>query len=237
MSPKATKHRLVAKRKKNSIFGMLAELYLKEYDARNRLANNVCVFIKLGNKRVFFVLSDDAPNLREHGKFFSAAIGASRVELGEADDLLNELEGNISDLYSPSDFHPTVALYFLSRYLKGTLEEFWSSKTLAVEFMILDPLLNILYAVEFNGNYESYSLEDEHMFVTLGAYNPKLRKELNQEIQSCLSEGDISSERLGKVGEKLCKKYHLQVAALMNVEVVDPGTPKGDSVTKQSDNP
>lgn len=209
------------KKLSSRIGGMFLEVYLKEYDAQQRIGNSCCVFIKLGDETKFLVMADNNPEVSSSGKFFSIAIGASTSELGESKDILSELGGFVSETYSPEDFYPTVALYFLSRYLKRIMEEFLSPRALAVEYMILDPLFEILHAVRFSGDYESYAVgEVDKTCVLVGAYNSRLRRELNKEIENCLDKSDISNETLKKVGERFCKKYGLQLAAILEYKIV-----------------
>src|SRR3989344_642462 len=222
MSPKTVKRAVAAKkRRKSGLSGMLAELYLKEYDAQRRLGNNTCIFIKVGDQQRFLVLSDNPPEVQNHGRFFTVFMGASTSEIGEATDILGEIKGSINDVYSPQDFHSTVALYFLSRYLKGAVEEFWSQRALAVEFMIFDPVFEVLHTIKFNGDYESYAIgEVKDTFILLGAYNPKLRRELAKDLQACLDSTDISKEKMKELRDKFCQKYNLQVSALFEPELI-----------------
>lgn len=221
MYPKGVKAAAAKKLKKRSGARLIPEILLKELDAQQRLNTNTCVFIKVKDGVRFFVVADNPPEVTSSGKFCSVAIGASSSEMGEAKDILSELGGSINDIYSPQDFYSTVALYFLSRYLKGVMEEFWSPRALAVEYMIYDPMFGILHTVMLDGNYESYAVgEVDKTFIVIGAYDTRLRSELSKEFQACLDKEDISDKVLKELGDKVCKKYHLKVLALLSPQVV-----------------
>lgn len=221
MYPKGVKATAVKKLKKRSGARLIPEILLKELDAQQRLNSSACVFVKMKGDVRFFVIADNPPEVTCSGKFCSVVIGASSSEMGEAKDILSELGGFINDTYSPQDFYSTVALYFLSRYLKGVMEEFWSPRALAVEYMIYDPMFGILHTIMLDGNYESYAVSEvDKTFIVIGAYNMRLRKELSKEFQACLDKEDVSDKTMRELGDKLCKKYHLKVSALLRPQVV-----------------
>ncbi len=218
MSPKTARAAAVKKKKGvRSKIGLMSEVYVKEYDAQSRLGNSCCVFIKVKDEFRFLILADNVPEFQSYDKFFSVAIGASTSELGEAKDRLSELGGFFGEIYSPQDFYPTVALYFLSRYLKGVMDEFWSPRALAIEYMIFDPIFSVLHTIKFTGDYESYVLRGvDKAFFIIGGYNMRLRKELQKELQAFVDKADTDRKILESIGDRICKKYNLRVSALLH---------------------
>ncbi|MEK7138806.1 MAG: hypothetical protein AAB799_01355 [Patescibacteria group bacterium] len=222
MSSKRTK-RLATLKRRNMIGGILSESSLKELEAQKRLGGSCCAFFRLGDDQKFLILSHKKPELKNFQRFIVIMIGVSTSELGEASEIVAELKGNINDIYSSQDFHPTVALYFISKYLKRIIEEFFSPRALAVDFVIFDPFSGVLHTVKYNGDYETHATggETDGIFAISGAYNSKMRKELAKEAQKCLDGGDISDKRLEKLGKKIGKKYGLTMLAVMNAQVVN----------------
>ncbi|MBI2641321.1 hypothetical protein HYW87_01880 [Candidatus Roizmanbacteria bacterium] len=221
MSSKSAKAVVVKRKKRRSGGGFISEAYAKEYDAQQRLGGSFCAFLKVKGEVRFFIVANNKPETANFKNFFSIAIGASNSELGEAKDILNELRSEWNDIFSSQDFHPTVGLYFLSRYLKGIMEGFWFPKALAVEYMIFDPVSNVLHTVRLNGDYESHAVgEVENTSIVVGAYNVRLRRELQKGLQRCLDRSDISDKALQNLGLKLSKKYGLTTFTLRHSQVV-----------------
>jgi len=224
MSSNIMKNAAVKKSKRGQDPGLILDISIKEIDAKDRLNCNCCVFIKLNNDIRFLIISDNLPETVSSDKFFSVAIGASKSELIESKDILSELGSAISyDVYSSHDFYSKVALYFMSKYHKRAMEEFWSPRALAVEYIIFDPMFSLIHTLRFDGNYDSYDIgETDKMFAMAGAYNNRLRKELSKELQACLDKEDISNKTLKNISVKLCGKYHLRMSVVLSPQARAP---------------
>lgn len=199
----------------------LSDATFKEFDAQRRLGDSFCMFIKIKDGQYrFWFLTNTMPGVLNFKRCMIVILGSSNIDVGIASDEIKSLRSRISEIYSEREFHPTVALNFLSRYLRNSVEEFWLLRSLAVEFMIFDPMFEFLHIVRMNGDFTSCSLgESTETAYLIGAYNKSLRKKLFAEIQAHIGDSDLD-EQIKKFGSKIGKKHKLSCFLLVKPEIL-----------------
>src|SRR3989344_3996661 len=121
-----TKKRMVGTVSKMSGFsyGFFEEFIMKKTEAEQRLARVFTVFIKLVPNSGYFICGGNVPFSQfSNSNFGCIIIGSSLVEINQGEDLIRRVGSRINTMFSEKDFHSTVVMDFLSRYLKANLQK------------------------------------------------------------------------------------------------------------------
>lgn len=193
--------------------GFFEEFVLKKLEAESRLARTFAAFIKIPDGGYFIYGGNVLPTNFSNKNFGSIIIGHSLVEINQGEDLLWKIGSRISQVFTENDFHSTVAMDFLSKYLRANIQNMKIPQALAVEFMFIDSVDN-LFRVHFTGDVEMDGLDetDEDVFV-IGCYDPKFRKRLLAELKKVPKK--LDPDQMKAFAEALKKKFDLPCCGLI----------------------
>src|SRR3989338_845370 len=205
-----TKKRMVGTVSKMSGFsyGFFEEFIMKKTEAEQRLARVFTVFIKLVPNSGYFICGGNVPFSQfSNSNFGCIIIGSSLVEINQGEDLIRRVGSRINTMFSEKDFHSTVVMDFLSRYLKANLQNMKIPQALAIEFFITDILGNLL-RVHFHGAIEIDYVDstDKDIFMT-GGYDEKFRENLLRELKKAPQ--TIDKEKMTEFAKGIKSKFRL----------------------------
>ncbi len=188
--------------------GSFGEFMLKKLEAEQRLARVFAAFIKPQPVGGYFICGGNVQFSQfSNGNFGCIIVGASLAEINQGEDLIRKVGSRINSVFSEKDFHSTVAMDFLSKYLRANLQNMKIPQAVAVEFFITDLLGNLL-RVHFHGDIEIDFAEgtDKDVFL-VGGYDEKFREKLLGELKKAPQ--TIDKEKMLEFAEKLKNKFKL----------------------------
>jgi len=194
--------------------GFLEEFMVKKLEAEERLARVFAGFIKLGSASGYFICGGNVQFSRFSNENFGCIIvGSSLVEINQGEDLIRKIGSRINSVFSGKDFHSTVVMDYLSKYLRANLQNMKIPQALAVEFFITDILGN-LFRIHLNGDIGIDSIEntDKNVFL-VGGYDEKFREELLRELKK--SPQTIDKEKMLEFAKRLKDKFKLPQMGLV----------------------
>lgn len=194
--------------------GVLEEFWVKKLEAEERLARVFAGFIKLGPASGYFICGGNVQFSRFSNENFGCIIvGASLAEINQGEDLIRKVGSRINSMFSGKDFHSTVIMGYLSKYLRANLQNMKIPQALAVEFFITDILGNLL-RVHLNGDIEMDSIENTEKDVFLvGGYDEKFREELLREFKKAPQA--LDKEKMLEFAKRLKNKFKLPQIGLV----------------------
>ena len=188
--------------------GFFEEFAMKKLEAEQRLARVFAAFVKLQPIGGYFICGGNVQFSHfSNDNFGCIIIGSSLVEINQGEDLLRKVGSRINSVFSEKDFHSTVAMDFLSKYLRANLQNIKIPQALAVEFFITDILGNLL-RVHFHGDIEVDSVDslDKDVFM-VGGYDKKFRGDLLGELKKAPQ--TIDKEKMHEFAKELKNKFKL----------------------------
>lgn len=191
-----------------SRISLLGEFELKKFEAEQRMGEVFSVFVKLEPGNGYFICGGNAQFYRFSNQNFACVVtGASLSEINQGMELLQKVGSRISSVFSSDDFHSTVAMDYLSKYLRTDIRNMKKPQALAVEFFITD-ILGSLIRVSFQGDIEVDSIDNaDNKILLLGGYDKKFREDFWEEIKQVPQ--SIDKEKMTEFAERLKDKLKL----------------------------
>ncbi len=174
----------------------LRDFQIKEADTKQRLGKVFAAFIRLPLGAYFITGGKEPPFLFSNENFKCVCIGASSIDINEAEDILREIGSAISNTFSEADLHALVVTNFVSRVMQSSLEDKNSPRGVAAEFIIFDIGEKVL-KVRYDGNIEIKEFDNMKDGLTLiGAYDQAFRRILLKELK--LAPTDVTPKNVQK---------------------------------------
>lgn len=193
--------------------GLLEELKLKKLDVEQRLARTFVAVVNLGDTQYFITGGEDPPTHLSGKTFGCVCVGGSIADTMRGEDMLREIGSAISNIFSSRDLHATVIFDFLSQYLRAYLENMDIARGIAVEFMLIDSMGNVI-GVKFTGDIETHNLDEEKIKVfIMGAYDSNFKKRLKADLMKSPDLREMNENKVKEFKEFadfLKKKYKLK---------------------------